>query len=171
MYPVIAMDFETANFGAESACALSLVKIENDQITNERNFLIKPPNKNFRFTYLHGIHWRDVENSPTFGECYDEICGFLEGAQFFAAHNAPFDRGVLRACCDYWGLEFPRRPFLCTLKGARKFLRLPKNSLDFVCSHLKIPLLHHNAASDARAAARILIHLSSIGVAHSEIQI
>lgn len=167
----MALDFETANFGGESACALSLVRVEGGGIVGEKSFLIKPPSKIFRFTHIHGLRWCDVENSPTFADCFPEISAFLEGAHFLAAHNAPFDRAVLRACCDYWDLETPNIPFLCTLKGSRRNLRLPKNSLDIVCRHLKIPLRHHDASSDARAAALIYLHMRSLGIDLSDLRI
>ena len=164
MYTVVIIDFETANYGMESACALSMVRVRNDSIDTERTFLIKPPNRNFRFTYLHGICWNDVCNSPTFAEIYDDIYEFIEGADYLSAHNAPFDRSVLKSCCEYWNLELPKVPFLCTLKGCRRKLSLSKNSLDFVCSYLNIPLKHHDARSDALAAARIFMHLRELGL-------
>ena len=165
---VVAIDFETANYGMESACALSMVRIRDDSIDDERTFLIKPPNRNFRFTYIHGICWNDVCNSPTFAEIYNEISEFIEDADYLSAHNAPFDRGVLKSCCEYWNLELPSIPFLCTLKGCRRKLSLNKNSLDFVCSHLNIPLKHHDARSDALAVARILIYLRENGLNYAD---
>jgi DNA polymerase-3 subunit epsilon len=138
-------------------------------IDAERTFLIKPPNHNFRFTYIHGIRWDDVRDSPTFAEVYNDISEFIEGADYLGAHNAPFDRGVLKSCCEYWGLEFPEVPFLCTLKGCRKKLSLQKNSLDFVCSRLNIPLKHHDAKSDAIAAAKIFIHLRELGLSYADL--
>ena len=165
---IVALDFETANYGLESACALSMVRIYDDNITNERTFLIKPPNRNFRFTYIHGIRWDDVRDSPTFAEIFSDVSDFAKGADYFLAHNAPFDRGVLRHCCEYWDLEYPKIPFLCTLKGCRRSLSLQRNSLDFVCSYLNIPLNHHDARSDALAAAEIFIRLRKLGLDYSD---
>jgi DNA polymerase-3 subunit epsilon len=164
---VVAIDFETANYGLESACALSMVRVR-DCVETDRSFLIKPPNRNFRFTYIHGIRWEDVQDSPTFVEIFQDITEFIEGADYLLAHNAPFDRGVLKSCCEYWGLETPKIPFLCTLKGCRKRLSLYKNSLDFVCSQLSIPLKHHDANSDALAAAKIYLHLRELGLSYSD---
>ncbi|MCL2147555.1 MAG: 3'-5' exonuclease [Synergistaceae bacterium] len=166
---VVAIDFETANYGLESACALSMVRVRDDNITDERTFLIKPPNRNFRFTYIHGIRWDDVRDSPTFADIFSVFSEFVKGADYLLAHNAPFDRGVLRHCCEYWDLKYPEIPFLCTLKGCRKRLSLQKNSLDFVCSHLNIPLKHHEAKSDAIAAAKIFIHLRKLGLDYSDL--
>ena len=171
---VVAIDFETANYGMESACALSMVRVceeinaKKSFLDGEVSFLIKPPNRNFRFTYIHGIRWNDVRDSPTFAEIFHDISEFLEGTDYLLAHNAPFDRGVLKSCCEYWNLNYPDIPFLCTLKGCRRGLSLPKNSLDFVCSRLNIPLKHHDAGSDALAAAKIFMYLRKLGLGYMD---
>ena len=43
MGSVIALDFETSDRWADSACALGLTKIENGVITDELYHLIQPP--------------------------------------------------------------------------------------------------------------------------------
>ena len=164
---VVAIDFETANYGMESACALSMVRI-SEHIDAEKTFLIRPPNRNFRFTYIHGIRWEDVQDSGTFAEIFCDFSEFIEGADYLLAHNAPFDRGVLKSCCEYWNLKYPDIPFLCTLKGCRRGLSLHKNSLDYVCSHLNIPLKHHDSRSDAIAAARIFMYLRELGMSYAD---
>ena len=39
---------------------------------------------------------------------------------FLAAHFAPFDRGVLQACCAAHGVAMPSAEFLCTMRLARR---------------------------------------------------
>ena len=164
---VVAIDFETANYGMESACALAMVRVR-EGISASRTFLIKPPNRNFRFAYIHGIRWEDVRDCPTFAEIFYDIREFIEGADYLLAHNARFDREVLKSCCEYWSLAYPEIPFLCTLKGCRRGLSLRKNSLDHVCSRLNIPLKHHDAGSDALAAARIFMRLRELGLNYED---
>lgn len=53
----IALDFETANYFRNSACAVGLVKVRDNQVIKKASFLFKPPQKWFVFTYLHGISW------------------------------------------------------------------------------------------------------------------
>jgi DNA polymerase-3 subunit epsilon len=77
---------------------------------------------------------------------------------FLVAHNSSFDQGVLKACCEKNSLLMPNLPFLCTVKIARKFLGIYPTKLSNVCDVLKIHLKHHDALSDARACAKILIH-------------
>jgi len=74
----LALDFETANYYRDSACALGLVRIENNKIVDRTSFLIRPPYKYFVFTYIHGITWEDVENEPTFEQYWKSIKPFFE---------------------------------------------------------------------------------------------
>ncbi len=153
----VALDFETADYGADSACAVALVRVSGGQIVDRAYRLIRPPRPRMVFTYIHGIRWADVANEPTFGEVWPALMPLFEGADFIAAHNASFDRGVTRACCAAAGLEPPALPFQCTVKMARRAWNIRPTRLDNVCRHLGIPLQHHNAASDAEACARIVI--------------
>ena len=59
--------------------------------------LIRPPTREFEFTYIHGIKWADVRNEPTFAEVWADLYPELSDVNFLAAHNAPFDRKVLNA--------------------------------------------------------------------------
>ena len=153
----IAIDFETANFERTSACAVSLVRVEDMEIVQKETRLIRPPSPDFYFTYLHGISWEDVAGEPTFGEAWPDLSKLLDGAEFLAAHNAPFDRGVLDACCFHAGLSMPDLPFVCTVNLARKMWRIYPTKLPMVCEELGIALKHHDPASDAEACAKITI--------------
>lgn len=114
-----ALDFETADYGRDSACALSVVILEHNTIIETWTRLIRPPRSSFVFTYIHGITWRDVQHQPTFGELWPEVALRLEAVDFIAAHNASFDRSVLHACCESAGHPPVTKPFLCTVKLAR----------------------------------------------------
>ena len=152
-----ALDFETADYGRDSACALSIVIVENDTVLDTWTRLIRPPRREFVFTYLHGIAWTHVRDQPSFGELWQEAAQRLEEVEFIAAHNAAFDRSVLRACCEASGVEPLQKPFVCTVKVARAVWNLRPATLADACRHLRIPLNHHNAESDARACAGILL--------------
>lgn len=152
-----ALDFETADYGRDSACALAIVTVENDTVIDVWTSLIRPPRRDFFFTYLHGIAWEHVRNKPSFGELWGEIAAKLEGVSFVAAHNASFDRSVLRACCATASIEPVNLPFVCTVRAAKSFWGFRPANLADVCRQLHIPLRHHDAESDARACARILL--------------
>ncbi len=157
MEPFVAIDFETADFGRDSACAVALVRVENHEIVATRHTLIRPPRSRFNFTYIHGITWEHVRNEPSFGEVWPTLIPFLNGVKFFVAHNASFDKGVLEHCCYASGMAPPQLPFKCTVRLARQVWKLPSNKLNLVCEHLNIPLNHHDALSDAEGCAKIVI--------------
>ncbi len=152
-----AIDFETADYHRDSACAVAVVRVEQGRIVARACRLIRPPRREFFFTYLHGISWDDVAGEPSFGELWPSFRRELDGVEFLAAHNASFDRGVLRACCAEAGLSPPSLPFLCTVTLARRVWDIRPTTLPDVCRHLGIDLRHHDAASDAEACARIVI--------------
>lgn len=153
----VAIDFETADYGRDSACAVALVRVEGEEIVDRRYHLIRPPRREFVFSDLHGITWRQVESAPAFRELWPQLTSVLRDVEFLAAHNAPFDRSVLNACCAAAGLAPPTIPFLCTVRLARETWSLYPTKLPNVCGHLGIPLNHHHAASDAEACARIVM--------------
>jgi DNA polymerase-3 subunit epsilon len=159
-----AIDFETADYGRDSACALSVVVAEKGRIVARETALIKPPRRDFVFTYLHGISWKDVEKRPFFGQVWKDIRELFHGVDFIAAHNASFDRGVLHTCCEAAAMEPPAADFLCTMKLARRQWNVFPTKLPDVCRHFSIPLKHHDAASDALACAKIVLQAESTGV-------
>ena len=151
MSSFVAMDFETANHEQDSACAVGLATGRDGVIERVRSFLIRPPSTQFVFTDVHGLRWEDVRGAPTFGEFWPALRAWIDGAEFIATHNAPFDRGVLQACCTRYGIRPPSTPFTCTVQLARTEWGIYPARLPDVCRRLGIPLRHHNAASDAKA--------------------
>jgi len=153
----LAIDFETANGARDSACAIGLTKVSDGGIIHEESHLIRPPTSEFWFTHIHGLTWQDVMASPDFGDVWEIIEPHFSEADFIAAHNASFDRGVLNACCQTYGLRAPDIPYLCTVWLARDQWNLRPTKLPDVCNFLGIKLDHHHADSDARACAQIVI--------------
>ena len=152
-----AIDFETADHGRDSACSVGVALVKNGRITETFHRLIRPPRREIVFTDIHGLAWADVRDSPTFPQMWPELRDFIDGADFLVAHNASFDSGVLRACCEAAGVAPPMQDFRCTVRLARARWNLPSARLPIVCRHLGIPLNHHDALSDANACAKIAI--------------
>lgn len=157
MSRILALDFETASRAADSACALGLALVQDGRVVAEDAFLIRPPQPEFEFTHIHGLRWEDVADAPCFDQAWSRIEPWLEGVDWLAAHNAPFDRGVLDACCRTYRLASVDLPFLCTVQVARRVWGIYPTKLPMVCNALGIPLNHHDAASDASACAQILV--------------
>ncbi len=153
----VAIDFETANYGRDSACAVGLVKVAGGKIMPPVVHLIRPPSKEFVFTYIHNLVWDDVAHAPDFGKLWKTIKPMFAGADFIAAHNASFDKSVLQACCTRYGVSVPILPFQCSMRIARQEWNIRPTTLPDVCRHLKIKLNHHEAGSDALACAKIVL--------------
>ena len=159
----VAIDFETANHSRDSACAVGLTAVRRGRIEVTQSFLIRPPESQFVFTWVHGLRWEDVRASPTFGELWPTLQSWIDNAEFIAAHNAPFDRSILRACCGKYGIRVPQVPFTCTVQLARSQWGIYPTRLPDVCRRLRIPLRHHDAESDAEACARIVLAAQAEG--------
>jgi DNA polymerase-3 subunit epsilon len=153
----VAIDFETADYGPDSACAVGLVRVEALSVVRREALLIRPPRRRVRFTHVHGITWEMVKDAARFVDAWRYLSPLLDGASALVAHNAPFDRRVLTACCRSNGLPVPDLPFLCTVQLARRHWGLKPNDLPSVCRRLGIGLEHHDPGSDAEACARIVI--------------
>ncbi|MBX9582635.1 MAG: 3'-5' exonuclease [Gemmataceae bacterium] len=160
----VAIDFETADPGPDSACAVGLVRVEGRHVVHREKVLIRPPRPRVLYTAIHGITWGMVKDAPAFGEVWPQLLPLLDGAAVLAAHNAPFDRRVLEACCWSAGLPPPDVPFLCTVRLARRRWGLTPNNLPAVCRRLGIGLVHHDPVSDAEACARIVIAATTGGL-------
>jgi DNA polymerase III subunit epsilon len=159
-----AIDFETADYGRDSACAIAVVVVDSGEIIYKGCSFIRPPRSDFVFSYLHGITWEDVAGQPSFKEFWPKLQPLFKDVDFIAAHNASFDRSVLRACCTDCGVAAPESRFLCTMKLARRLWNLYPTKLPDVCRHLNISLHHHDAASDALACAKIVMEVVEKGV-------
>lgn len=163
MNSFVAIDFETANPERVSACAVGLARRDKGKITVARSFLIRPPSSRFEFTDIHGLRWEDVHHAPSFGQLWPNLLPWFDDAEFIAAHNAPFDRSVLQACCSMYGIRVPRLPFTCTVELARSQWGIHPTRLPVVCRRLGISLRHHDPGSDAEACARIVLAAEAEG--------
>jgi DNA polymerase-3 subunit epsilon len=161
-----AIDFETANNARDSACSVGVVIVERGRIVDRLVELIRPPSRTFLFTHIHGLSWDDVKGAQRFDAVWAGLARELAEVEFFAAHNAPFDKGVLGACCETYGLAPPQLPFVCTVQLARAQWAIRPTKLPDVCNHLGIDLRHHQADSDAEACARIVMAAQEGGWRH-----
>ncbi|MGQ9370094.1 3'-5' exonuclease [Azospirillum sp. A39] len=152
-----AIDFETADQGRDSACSVAVVLVEDGRIVERVQYLIRPPRQRFLFTHIHGLRWEDCAEAPDFGALWPDLAPLLDRAELLVAHNAPFDRGVLHACCSAHGLPAPRHRFACTVQIARAAWNVYPTKLPDVCRRLRIALRHHDALSDASACAEIVL--------------
>jgi DNA polymerase-3 subunit epsilon len=110
-----------------------------------------------RFT---GISQAMVDSAPSLEDVLPQLAQRMEG-RILVAHNAPFDRRVLRQAFDRIGLEWPNPPVICTAAVARRLLPLQrKRGLGALADALGIEVeLAHRALADAETCARVLCAL------------
>ena len=167
-----AIDFETANFDASSACSIGVVRVEHGEITQTYSTLIRPPRLFFSSwcTAIHGLTAVDVRTAPTFDQVWNEALQEFLGNSVLVAHNAPFDSRVLRETLRYYHLQAPRNPWVCSCQTARKYFQYrhpdlppPVNyKLNTLVDYFGFRFKHHDALEDAVAAARIMLAMKEL---------
>ena len=107
-----------------------------------------------RFT---GITQEMMADAPGLEAVLPPLGELLRG-RVLVAHNAPFDRRVLRHAFELIGLDWPNPPVLCTAALARKLLPLQRQrGLGVLADALGIEVrTAHRALADAETCARVL---------------
>jgi len=155
-----AIDFETAKRSRESACSVGMVKFINGKAVDTFYSLIRPPVLFIRpdFTEIHGLTVDDVRDAHSFAELWDSAIKPFIGDLPLAAHNAPFDMGVLRAVLEWYELEIPTLPYFCTCSLARRtWPKLNSHSLTSLAENFGIHYNAHNALDDARTCGKLAL--------------
>ena len=156
----ITIDFETANSRLDSACSIGIVGVKNGKIVLQESHLIQP-NQEFSAynTSIHHLTEEDCKDALPFDLLWNNIHHYFIDVLVFA-HNASFDIGVLRALFARYEINNPVIRFGCTVQIGRKLWNgiLPNCKLHTISSHLAIKHNHHEALSDAKACAEILLY-------------
>jgi DNA polymerase III subunit epsilon len=110
-----------------------------------------------RFT---GITQAMVDDAPPLETVLPPLAELLSG-RVMVAHNAPFDRRVLRQAFGRIGLDWPDPPVICTAALARAMLPLQRQrGLTVLADALGIDVqAAHRALPDAETCARVLCAL------------
>ena len=158
-----AIDFETANPCRSSICSFGLIEVVDGAVTNRWHSLVRPEPLVFTpiNTGIHGITAEQVINAPRFEEIWPKVEPLLSG-QCVIAHNASFDISALRATLDQYRIAYPALTYLCSLMISRNvWQEFSSHKLSVLAQAFHIPLKHHDATSDAEAAAMIVMHAAS----------
>ena len=160
----IVFDVETPNRHNNRMSAIGISVVENGKIVHSFFSYVNPETffDNFN-TMLTGIDERTVASAPAFPELWKTIEPMLSSG-ILVAHNALFDLGVLKKCLTDYGITWkPSADYCCTVQIGRRLLPGMKHKLNILCDHYGIRLNHHQADSDSRAAAEILIRYMGTG--------
>ncbi|KRF32789.1 exonuclease domain-containing protein [Yonghaparkia sp. Soil809] len=157
-----AIDFETANNHAASACSVGLVKVADGRVVDKTGWLIRPPLGFDHMlewnTRIHGITAADIVDAALWADQLDALLEFVDG-DALVAHNAGFDMGVLRAATEASGLEVPSLRYACSLRVARRTYHLDSYRLPVAAMAAGFEdFAHHDALADAEACAAIMVH-------------
>jgi DNA polymerase III subunit epsilon len=159
----LVVDTETNGLGGD-ACELTevgAVLVGGGELHDRWSSLVRtaiPLRRGIqRFT---GITQKMVDSAPALEEVLPPLGERLHG-RVMVAHNAPFDRRVLRQGFERIGLEWPAPPVLCTAALARAMLPLQRvRRLGALADALGIEVeLAHRALADAETCARVLCAL------------
>lgn len=139
--------------------AIGITAIEDGKIVEEFYSLVNPAQEFDYFNMcLTGITPEAVEDKPEFDGIWSSIEPIMSSG-LLIAHNAPFDMGVLAKCMRDYGIFWDfQKNYACTCSIGRKYIKgIPDHKLDTMCEYLGIELDHHNAGSDARACAQLML--------------
>jgi len=159
----VAVDTET-NGRMGDLCELTeigAVLVGGGELHDELESLVrveKPLSRGIeRFT---GITQAMVNDAPPPADVLPRLAQMLEG-RVLVAHNAQFDRRVLRQAFERCEVKWPNPPVLCTVSMARKFAPLAgQRGLAKLAGSLGIEVEGvHRALVDARTCARIFCAL------------
>lgn len=123
----------------------------------EYETLVDPRDRFSSFnTRIHGIAAEHVMGKPCFADLHGVVDGHL-GGRTTVAHSY-FDKGALAAACRVHDRTMIETSWLDSVRVAKRvWPELASHKLNVVSRHLGIPLRHHDALSDARAAGMIVV--------------
>lgn len=167
-----AIDFETANPQRGSVCAVGIAKYDavTGRLVAKDGGLVRPPKGLDHFAPMnmrvHRISPRKIEaarngqGAITWDVVLPWLVSFV-GTDLLVAHNAAFERSVVRAASEAMGLAVPPLRIACSVKIAKRELpELTQHKLPIVASHLGVvQTSHHDAADDALVCGGIMAQL------------
>lgn len=74
-----AIDFETADRGRDSACAIAIVRVNNGRVVAKEVRLIRPPRPQILFESINGLSWEMLRERPVFRDVWIELRPMNQG--------------------------------------------------------------------------------------------
>ena len=161
---IIGLDFETANHTFGSICAAGCAIMEDGEVVEKQEWLIRPHRRVDRMHSMcfavHGISWYDLRDAPEFPAIWPVLRKMLASGGVVVAHNTAFDLNHLTGALELYRLPAVGFDYVCSLDVSRELLPgLGSHTLDAVAAHFGHQFHHHDALEDAIACATIIRHL------------
>jgi len=162
------VDFETTGLDPSTDRILQVAALVVDAdgaVVDSFDTIVKPQNPDeFENSAAHvnGISDEQVLSGMPLKEALERVWSMSRG-RWFTAHNARFDIGFLHAESARVGIEDTLETWIDTLALARSIdtEHTRRHSLSALCEHYGIERERaHEALSDARATAELLVHLT-----------
>jgi len=156
----VALDFETANSYKGNACAIGLVRFDEDgKALDDYYSLISPKVSYFdpRMTMVHGLSSEECLASPSFASLWPDIREFINN-DLVVAHFAQFDMGVLKGCLEVYDLPSTPVEYVCTCNLGRKvWPGLGCYKLRYLSQYLNLQeYRQHYALDDALVCGKLM---------------
>lgn len=153
----VVIDVETACSNVSSICQIGIVGFRDGAVLFEYETLVDPLDRFSSFnTRVHGIEAHHVVGQPCYGDVHGTVDAHLAGRTTVA--HSYFDKGALAAACRIHERTIIQTTWLDSVRVAKRaWPELASHRLNVVSRHLGIPLRHHDALSDARAAGMIVV--------------
>lgn len=154
----VSLDVETANSHRRSICSVGCVRYDDGAIADDYYTEINPCEP-FSNTHIHGICADQVQNAPYFPNVLKKLRAFIGDAP--VVQHSTFDSTAVRQAAEYWQIEAPPWHWFDSIEVARRtwpqFAANGGYGLKPLSAKLGIPLRHHHALDDARAAGQIIV--------------
>lgn len=156
----VALDVETANPCLSSICQIGVAFFEEGEYKNSWETLLNPEDyfeeRNIR---IHKIKKQMVKDSPTFPSVWKELHEYLTNT--IVVTHSPFDRSAMEQIHQKYNIDLPEIRWLDTTRVVRRTWKDRAREgygLKDVCQFLEIEFKHHDAAEDAKATGKVLLH-------------
>lgn len=171
------VDLETTGFNPAKDRIVQMAAVVMDgrgRVVDTFDTVVKPESPDqyeHGAEHVHGISREMVQNGMPLRQALQKIWSITEG-RVFTAHNARFDVSFLEAESERVGMGRQVDRYLDTLALARSAdkEKQRKHSLEALCQHYGVERERaHEAMSDAKATAQILMQLiSELGVSSQD---
>ncbi len=157
----VLLNVENPNTRGNSICAIAVVVVEDDMITDKKYSLINPEDRfdeiNSKIT---GIDASQVQDAPTLKEYWEEIKDLLKN-QIIVGHNMSYDLAVLIRALQRYEIEIETYSYCCTLELSRKYMKNQSHKLENLAKDLGYEYHVHNALEDALAAGNLFCYMKN----------